>query len=608
MTAAIFALVALVAIAYAPLWRNQFVFYDDFVYIVDNPHVRNGFSIDSIRWAFQVDSRTGNWHPLTWLSHMADTALFGPDAPWAIHGVNLLLHATNSLLLLWILWRATGAWTPSWIAALVFAIHPIQVESVAWAAQRKNVLSTLLGLVAVAAYLQYVRRRRRWHYAVVAVAMALSLMAKGMLVTLPAVLLLLDFWPLCRWGKERVARLLWEKVPLLAISLAASAITYTAQAPARASLDVLPISVRLSGAVLSYAIYLRKLVWPFDLAVIYPHPGSRLLASSELWKIAVSAVVLVAITALVVWQRRQRPYLLVGWLWYLGTLVPVIGLVHIGQQLLADRYAYVPFIGLFVAIAWLLSDAWPVGHRARNAASAAGVAVLLLLVAVTWRQVETWHDSDSLFHRAIAVSPDNPVAHLNLGYLLSADGRHAAAVPHLEEAVRLAPADADYRIQLAKTLVQLGRVSEALRHYDRAIQQAPNSAVAREDRGILFLEQCDPARAADDFRIALQQHPDRARLHYLLGVAYAREGKIRAALESLQRARKLDPKGPAQRAIVAIYTQQGDRLAAENRHREAADCYRRALHLVPHDRSLREKAARSLRAAGDIDAAEAMLK
>jgi len=592
-------LVAGCFVAYAPIWKNSLVRYDDYVYIVDNEHVRDGLSADSIRWAFQTDPRTGNWHPLTWLSHMLDVSLLGVDSAAAQHGENLALHAINSVLLLWVLYRATGWLWPSAAVAAMFALHPINVESVAWAAQRKNVLSTLFWLLTMVAYLGYVRRGGWARYLLVAIFLTLGLMAKSMLVTLPAALLLLDFWPLDRWKSSTVRGLIVEKLPLAALCLMSSVVTFMAQSPARATLGDLPLRIRLANAVLAYATYLKKLVWPTDLAVIYPHPGDSLLEPAGLVKVALAAALLAIITWVAISQRGRRPYLLFGWLWYLGTLVPVIGLVHVGMQAMADRYVYVPEIGIFVMVCWTIVETSFVRRRPAFTA-VLGVTAAVLYGSLTFQQVRTWRNSYTLFEHAVAVTSRGAVAHANLGYLLASERRYREAEKHLRRAVEFAPNDSDNHIQLAKVLVQLGQRDEALWHYDRAIELAPRSAIAHEDRGILMLRREEPVQAVIDFKEAIKSRPDSARLHTLLGMAYARQGAFTAAEKSLRRAMDLNPNADRRSTLARVYEQHADRLLQQDNSAEAARDYAAAIRLDPRRAALHAKWAICDLAAGDV--------
>jgi tetratricopeptide (TPR) repeat protein len=432
------AILALVACVFLQVRDFGFVNFDDPSYVSDNVVVRAGLTWRGLSWAF-TSFHTGNWHPLTWLSLMLDVQLFGVD-PGAHHLVNVALHAANALLLFAVLAAATGSRWRSALVAALFAVHPLHVESVAWISERKDVLSTLFGFACVGAYARYARAPSPGRYAAVAAAFVLSLAAKPMLVTLPLVLLLLDRWPLRR--RERWLALLREKVPLLLASTASCAVTLVAQRAggAVATSASLPLPARLENALVSLGSYLWKAVWPAPLAVVYPHPAftSAGLASSA---VVLSAVAVVAISAFAAWQRRARPAIAVGWIWFLVTLLPVIGLVQVGVQAMADRYTYVPLVGPFLAIAWLLPDASTAGVR--RIALGAGCAAAVLAAAVTaYVQTACWRDSFTLFRHALAVTRENYTALRNLGIAHLEQGEVQQGIAALRESLRILPGDA----------------------------------------------------------------------------------------------------------------------------------------------------------------------
>ncbi|MEN8159582.1 MAG: tetratricopeptide repeat protein [Myxococcota bacterium] len=523
-------LLLLVAVAwlYAPALGFAFLSYDDPVYVSRNPHLAAGFTWESIRWAF-TEAHAGNWHPLTWLSHMADVTVFGL-APAGHHAVNVALHGVNTALVFFALRTLTGRAGRSLAVAALFALHPLGIESVAWVAERKNLLSTSFGLLAIAAYAGPARRgpvRLGW----VTVWMAASLLAKAMWVTLPFLLLLLDVWPLRR--RESFARRVLEKWPLFALSVAASIVTYVVQAQAGAMepAAALALGDRLAYLPLAYVGYLAHALWPLELAVLYPHPLLAEGAAIPWGAVAGAAAGLVAGTALAAFAyRRGRPAPAIGWLWFLGMLVPVSGVVQIGWQGLADRYAYVPLIGLLLAGVWAVADALerraPADWRAPAALTAA-VVVSALLAGATRAQLGFWRDSIPLFERAIAVTGPNPVMHnelgvalggerrygpareqleiaatlaprwsvppQNLGSLLRARERPEEALPHLEHSVALAPDQIGARIALANALLDLDRRAEARRHLEHALALDPEDPRARLFRARLQqLERGEP--------------------------------------------------------------------------------------------------------------------
>jgi tetratricopeptide (TPR) repeat protein len=426
------ALALLTLAAYLPTLHNGFVNLDDGLYVTGNSHVQAGITRASVAWALTANV-ANNWHPLTLLSHLLDCQLFGLDAA-GHHATSLLLHLANVLLLFAVLRQLTGAvWRSAAVAAL-FAVHPAHVESVAWVAERKDVLSALFWLLAMGAYGRYARRPALGRYLWVVLAMALGLAAKPMVVTLPFALLLLDVWPLERLGLGW-RRLAMEKLPLLALSAASSLVTLRYQRTSLAPLGLDPWSLRLANAAVSYAAYLGKLLLPGNLAVFYPIP-----LAIPAWKVAGAAALLAVITTLAVRSARKSPWLLVGWLWFLGTLVPVIGLVQVGRQAMADRYTYIPSIGLFVAIVWGIAEL--IGERrivSTTILAMAVAAAIALLAMGTWMQIGYWRDSVALYRHALAVTRDNYVAHVGLAKALTARRNWTGAAEQYRAALALRP-------------------------------------------------------------------------------------------------------------------------------------------------------------------------
>ena len=451
-------LVLAVLAVYAGAWAFDYVVYDDLAYVVNNPMVNRGLTLEGIGWAF-TSSHASNWHPLTWISLMLDVSLFGVS-PGASHVVNVAIHAANAVLLLALLRGTTGApWRSAAVAGL-FALHPLHVESVAWIAERKDVLSALFGLLTLGAYAAWTREPRPRRYAMALGFFALGLMAKPMLVTWPFVLLLFDHWPLRRTGTVSAARLVGEKAPFFALSAACSVMTVFAQRAGGALQDVerYPLVPRLANALVSCAEYAWKAIWPHPLAVFYPYP-----ARVPVGKTLLAAAFLVLVTALVARWARRAPYALFGWLFYLGTLVPVIGLVQVGNQRMADRYTYLPYIGLFVLVVWWLSDRFSSSVRGRRGLAAAGIAALLASAALAWRQARVWRDSITLNEHAVTAIPDNYPAHLNLGVALYRLGQAEAAADQFREVVRIVPEWAPGHHSLGAALVSSGRSEEGVR-------------------------------------------------------------------------------------------------------------------------------------------------
>jgi tetratricopeptide (TPR) repeat protein len=475
-------LTALVAVAAALPYLaggglRTFVPLDDPQMVVESPHVLQGLSLDGVRWAF-TSVEWGNWHPLTLLSHMLDVQLFGL---WAAghHLTSVALHGATAALLFVALARLTGAVRASLFAALVFAVHPLRVESVAWIAERKDVLAGLFFALVLLAWERYARRGGARRYALAAAALALGLAAKPTLVTAPLVLVLLDVWPLGRWrpgdGWRRLGRVLAEKAPLLAFSAASSVTVYLAQKRGGGMSALGPgPGVRLANAVVSYGAYLGKTVWPTDLAPYYPYPQA--IPWGEL---ALAAVALAAISALAWRHWRRRPWLAVGWLWFCGALVPMIGLVQVGSQAMADRATYLPAVGLAVAIAWSAGEAARVRHR-EAAAGAVALGVLAALSAVTAGQVGRWRDGETILRHTLAVTRDNWLVSNNLGALLAQQGRYDEAVALIEESIRLSPGNPDARYNLGLTLEGAGRLAEAASAYHEVLRLKPADRASRE--------------------------------------------------------------------------------------------------------------------------------
>ena len=459
--------------AFLPVLANDFVRFDDPLYVTANRHVREGLTGAGLLWAFTANVAS-NWHPLTLLSHMVDCELFGLN-PLGHHLTSLLLHTVSVVLLFEALRRMTGSVGKSAAVAALFAIHPTHVESVAWIAERKDVLSGLFWMLTMIAWERYVRQPSRRRYAVVALCLALGLLSKPMLVTLPFVLLLLDIWPLKRKGD-----LLKEKLPLFALSAASVVVTVVAQSGPIASLGELPLRLRLANAVLSYVAYLGKTLVPRNLAVFYPMP-----TDFPAWKVMGAALLLASLTALAVLAVRRAPYVTVGWLWYLGTLVPVIGLVQVGGQSMADRYTYLPSIGLFLIVAWGLPEL--LGKRT---AAVLALAVVIALAVGTRLQLRHWTDSEALFRHAVAVTDRNFLAHLNLAQILAGRGEHGPAMEHFRTALAIRPGMWQTRASLGNHLRRWGRPAEALPHLETAVRLRPRNprlhlylAEALEDLG-----------------------------------------------------------------------------------------------------------------------------
>ena len=565
------ALALATVIAYEPVRHNNFVAYDDASYVTENPNVDKGITRESILWAFTT-GHASNWHPLTWLSHMLDCQFFGLN-PTGHHIINLFFHIANTLLLFWILKRMTGAiWRSAFVAA-AFALHPLHVESVAWVAERKDVLSGLFWMLTMAAYVRYTEQPRTGRYLLIVLAFCLGLMSKPMLVTLPFVLLLLDYWPLGRFqpghtGKNvnRVAHksvntcfqwpvfycLAWEKIPFFVLSAVSSVITFLAQRSwgAMSSIEELPAGARVANAFISYIRYIGKMFWPSRLALFYPHPHEKIL----MWQAVISVLLLLAISICIIRLARKHKYLPVGWLWYLWTLVPVIGIVQVGSQAMADRYTYLPSIGIFIMVGWGAAEILGEWRYRKIAFGIAGSVVLAVLLMCTRKQVGYWQDSFALFGHALEVTENNSIIHNNLGCELRDKGRLEEAVMHFDEALRIHPHDLEALSNKGKTFLDMGKTDEAIVIFTKAvgISEKPyeayndlclslekegkiNEAVKQWQKAVQLKFDYDKAREA------LRTQPGLAEAHYNLGGVYVRQGKLELAVEQYAEALRLKP-------------------------------------------------------------------
>ena len=488
--------------------RHDFVNYDDPRYVYQNTRITSGLNIAGIAWAF-THIHSENWHPLTTITHMLDSSLYGLKAG-GHHFTNVLLHTVAVVLLFLLLQQMTGALWKSAFVAAVFAIHPLHVESVAWVAERKDVLSGVFFMLTLLAYVHYARAPSTWRYLIVAFVFALGLMSKPMLVTLPFVLLLLDYWPLrrIRDQRSRVGRqllsLLVEKIPLIALSAVSSVITFLAQRGALGGTEQLPMLARINNALVSYVVYVRQMFWPANLAVFYPHPENRLPP----WEISLALAVLIGITIAAVILRKKAPYFIMGWFWYIGMLVPVIGLVQVGWQGHADRYTYLPQIGLYIAGTWAVADLTALWPRRRILL---GAAALLLIGALSWSssvQTSYWRDSETLFTHALAVTRNNDVAENNLGIVFLQRGQLDEAISRLQAAIDLRPENGPAHNNLAKALLQKGRLAEAMVHYRKFFEIEPENVEARNILGTALIQQGRIREAIEQWQDALAIEPE----------------------------------------------------------------------------------------------------
>jgi len=600
-------LIVITLIAFWPVSHYEFVNYDDRTYVSENPHLRDGLTWKAVQWALSTGMATNYheelWIPVTYLSHLVTIELFGLDPAWH-HGVNVGLHVFNTVLLFLLLRRMTGKLWPSACVAALFAVHPLHVESVAWVVERKDVLSALFLMLTLLAYVRYAEQPTRPRYLAVAAALALGLMSKPMLVTVPFLLILLDYWPLNRLrvggsnrhdGMTTAWKLVWEKIPLFGLVAVFSALTYflKGEGMATRSMEWFPLRVRAGNALVSYVDYIEKMIWPFGLAVFYPHPGQTL----PVWRVVGAVVLLVLVSIVVFRMSRRRPYLVVGWLWYLITLLPVIGFVQIGGQAMADRFTYVPLIGLFIMMSWGIDDLtvwWP-ARRAVLATSAG--ALLLVLLVLTRAQLSYWRNSLTLFEHALRVTANNYVAHNNLGIALYDQGRVEEAMAHYAEALRIQPNFSLAHCNLADALAKLGRFDEAKDEYARTLAINPADVRAHVNLGVVFAEQGKYREAVPHYRRALTLEPDNADAHNNLGVALEELGSYQEAVMHLRWA--LDAGAAGER----VHSNLGIALAKQGRLNEAIKEFEKALALDPGSERAHNNLGYALLQQGQIDAA-----
>jgi tetratricopeptide (TPR) repeat protein len=566
-------------VVFAQTLRYDFVNYDDPHYVYQNARISSGINFANLAWAFS-HIHSENWHPLTTITHMLDCQLHGLNAGWH-HFTNVLLHCLAVVLLFVTLERMTGAlWRSAFVSA-VFAVHPLHVESVAWIAERKDVLSAFFFMLTLVAYLYYTRSPSVGRYLTVALAVVLGLMSKPMLVTLPFVLLLLDYWPLGRFearrsnARRQVLQLVLEKIPLIALSAVSSMVTFLAQRGAIGWTEQLPVSARISNALIAYVVYIGQMFWPAGLAVFYPHPENRL----PVWDISLAVIVLVGITAAAFVFRKKAPYFVTGWLWYLGMLVPVIGLVQVGWQGHADRYTYLPQIGLYIAVTWAVADLTRSWRFQRMALGAAALVVVGVLSWRGWLQTSYWRDSETLFTHALAVTTNNDVALNNLGIIFLDKGQLDDAISKLQAAIDLRPENAPAHDNLAKALLRKGQVTEAMVHYRKFLEIEPGNVEARNTLGTALIQQGKVREAIDQWQEALAIQPENGNassnlawvfatspedsirdgtravelgekalrisggkipmIHRVLAAAYAESGRFADAIETAQRGAEL---------------------------------------------------------------------
>jgi tetratricopeptide (TPR) repeat protein len=554
---------------------DDFINYDDQNYVYENTKITGGLNMAGIAWAFS-HVHAQNWHPLTTISHMLDCQLYGLKAG-GHHFTNVLLHTVAVLLLFAVLREMTDAlWRSAFVAA-VFAIHPLHVESVAWVAERKDVLSAVFFMLTLGAYVRYARAPSIARYLAVAALLALGLMSKPMLVTLPFVLLLLDYWPLKRssqatsvkskgkllawWERQSLPRrLILEKCPLIALSAISGTVTFLSQRQALGWTEDLPVSLRFNNAVVTYIAYIWQMLWPAKLAVFYPHPESRV----PLWEIILALAVLIAITLTGIVLRRKRPYFITGWLWYLGMLVPVIGVIQVGWQGRADRYTYLPQIGLYVLVAWAIADLSASWRHQRQIAT---VGAAILLGALTWRarnQASFWRNSETLWTHTLAVTADNDVADNNLGIIFLGRGQVDEAISRFQAAVDLRPENAPAHDNLAKAFLQKGQVADALLHYRKLLEIQPDNAEVHNILGTVLIQQGRVREAIEQWQETLVMQPENGNAKSNLAWVFATypEESIRNGTQAVQLAAQALQLSGGKNAIIlrtlaAAYAESG---------------------------------------------------
>jgi len=557
-------LVGATVVVFLPVLDNGFICLDDGKYVTGNRRLLGGFTPENVLWSFTT-FHAANWHPVTWLSHLLDVRLFGMH-PRGHHLVSLLIHAVNVLLCFLVVRRLTGSLWRSGCVAAVFAVHPLHVESVAWVAERKDVLCGFFWLAALWAYSCHVRRPGPARYGLVMTAFFLGLMAKPMLVTLPFVLLLLDFWPLGRMvpraagadparpvaRRFRLRSLVLEKVPLFVLAAASCAVTFQAQTAGSMvkSAEFYPVGVRVANALSSYARYLGKVVYPVNLGLPYPHPGAALPA----WQWLGALLLLFVLSGVAVAAIRRHPWLLAGWLWFLGALVPVIGLVQVADQAMADRYVYMPLLGVLIAVVWTIPPFSRDKPLRTVALGVGGVLVFVTLGGLTHAQAGYWHDDVTLFKRTLRVTTENALARYNLGTGLARRGDVAEAIPHFREALRLRPEFGEVHYNLAKALEESGGYDEAIAHYREAVRIMPDYLYALNNLGGVMLRLGRVGEAVTWFEKAARLAPGDPDVRHNLGLALSRQGNFNAAATQFREALRISPGYAAARSALEAIT------------------------------------------------------
>lgn len=574
--------------AFWPLANHDFIVLDDPLYVSENPHIQQGLTWKGLQWAFSTelisDSPNADyWLPVTFLSHMVTIELFGMD-PMGHHLVNLGLHTLNTLLLFWLLRRMTKATWPSAFVAALFAVHPLNVESIAWVTARKDVLSTFFGMLTLGAYVAYTERLKPSLYLLMTLFFALGLMAKPMLLTLPFILLLLDYWPLGRipleglrgWsGLKLVWKRIWEKISLFGLAVLFIVITLMAaqRGGGLSEMESISLGLRLANALFSYVSYIGKAIWPRGLVVFYPHPGDSL----QTWQVGGAGIFLAFVTVMVIWAVKRRPYLAVGWLWYLGSLVPVIGIVQVGTQGMADRFMYIPLIGLFIILAWGASEVTDGWRYRRVILGTSAGALLSVLLVWTGIQVSHWRNSFTLFEYTLEVIPNNYLAHYSLGVALTDQEKFDEGVARFSQALALRPDSTTTRISLGVALFKQERLNEAFSYFSEALAISPDNTMAHNGLGVVLIKQGKLEQALSHFLQTLAIMPDNEKAHHNLGVILLEQGKTEEAVSHLREALVTNPYS------VRTHHTLGTALEKKGKVVEAISQYTQAVTINPQE-------------------------
>jgi len=577
--------------------RNyEFVNFDDTLYVTGNQYVQKGLTFKNIIWSFtKATESTNYWAPLVWISFLLDYECYGTDAG-GYHLTNLFLHIANTLLLFLIFRQITGyLWRSAMVAAL-FAIHPLHVESVAWVTERKDVLSTFFWMLTIWAYGRYARKPELKKYIILLLLFIMGIMSKPMVVTLPFVLLLFDYWPLKRisqWTPSLCFSLILEKIPLFIMALIASIATFITQKAEGTvpSLDVFPLSVRIENVFVSYVSYIKKMVWPYPLAPLYPHPGDL-----PLWQAAGAFLLIIVITIMAIMRGKHSPWFAVGWLWFIGTLVPVIGFVVIGPHAMADRYTYVPLIGLFIIAAWSISECTE-QHITKLFLPFIAISILSILMILSFFQVQYWKNNLTLFEHTAKVTSDNYLIHNNLGNALAKHGRLGDAVKHFKEALRVKPDYGNAHYNLGIVLEKQGQVNSAINHYKEALRIKPGSAQTHNNMGIALKKQGDFDKAIKHYKEAIRIDPDFKEVHYNMGNALRKQGRLNEAVKQYKKILRFDPN------LIEAHYNLANTLLKQGRVDDAITHYKEALRINPDSKNAHNNIGMALRIKGSLNEA-----